>query len=102
MYYCLLLFSTENIGRANTRAILRVFASRSPNNTQKNGAIVRNGEAHNLACYFDSYGVNKIRAAIPTKMATKRAGIMTTSMVPSWGDGGFDMALKPQGPSQGN
>jgi len=62
----------------------------------------KNAVAHNLACYFDSYGVNKIRAAIPTKMATKRAGIMTTSMVPSWGDGGFDMALKPQGPSQGN
>jgi hypothetical protein len=46
LYYRLLLFSTENIGRANTRAILRVFASRSPNNTQKNGAtrsIVRMG-----------------------------------------------------------
>jgi hypothetical protein len=45
-------------------------------------------------CYFDSYGVNKIRAAIPTKMATKRAGIMTTSMVPSWGDGGFDYRIE--------
>ena len=45
-------------------------------------------------CYFDSYGVNKIRAAIPTKMATKRAGIMTTSMVPSWRDGGFDDGIE--------
>jgi hypothetical protein len=45
-------------------------------------------------CYFDSYGVNKIRAAIPTKMATKRAGIMTTSMITSWGDGGFDYGIE--------
>src|SRR6266850_4100807 len=44
----------------------------------------KNGEAHILACYFASYGKNKIRAASPTKMATKRPGIMTTSMVPSW------------------
>ena len=69
-------------------------ASRSTLNasaSQKNDAIVsKNVEAHNLACYFDSYGVNKIRAAIPTKMATKRAGIIATSMITSWGDGGFD------------
>jgi len=40
----------------------------------------KNGEAHILACYFASYGNHKIRAAIPTKMATKRPGIITTSM----------------------
>jgi hypothetical protein len=27
-------------------------------------------------------------------MATKRAGIMTTSMVPSWGDGRFDFGIE--------
>jgi hypothetical protein len=40
----------------------------------------KNGEAHILACYFASYGNHKIRAAIPTKMATKRPGIIATSM----------------------
>ena len=50
----------------------------------------KNGEAHILACYFASYGNHKIRAAIPTKMATKRPGIITTSMITSWVDGGFD------------
>jgi hypothetical protein len=39
-----------------------------------------NGEAHSLACYFASYGNHKIRAAIPTKMATKSPGIIATSM----------------------
>jgi hypothetical protein len=53
----------------------------------------KNGKAHILACYFDSYGVNKIRAASPTKMATKRAGIMTTSMITSWVDRGFDSGI---------
>ena len=40
----------------------------------------KNGEAHILACYFASYGNHKIRAAIPTKMATKIPGIIATSM----------------------
>jgi len=48
-----------------------------------------NRKAHILACYFASYGNHKIRAAIPTKMATKRPGIITTSMITSWVDGGF-------------
>jgi hypothetical protein len=52
--------------------------------------IRKNGEAHILACYFASYGNHKIRAAIPTKMATKILGIIATSMTTSWVDGGFD------------
>jgi len=49
----------------------------------------KNRQAHILACYFASYGNHKIRAAIPTKMATKRPGIITTSMITSWVDGGL-------------
>ena len=43
----------------------------------------KNGEAHILACHHLSYGHHKIIAAIPTKMATKRPGIIATSMIPS-------------------
>ncbi len=40
----------------------------------------KNGETHILACYFASYGNHKIRAASPTKMATKIPGMIATSM----------------------
>lgn len=50
----------------------------------------KNGEAHILAYYFASYGNHKIRAAIPTKTATKMLGIIATSIITSGVDGGFD------------
>jgi hypothetical protein len=77
---------------------LNASDSRSLNDTQKERRDPlnrKNGEAHILACYFfASYGNHKIRAAIPTKMATKIPGIIATSMTTSWVDGGFDYGFR--------
>ena len=54
--------------------------SQRHSNGRRNPLNRKNGEAHILACYFASYGNHKIRAAIPTKMATKIPGIIATSM----------------------
>ena len=80
---------------------LRAGSDLSPHTGSRDSLNRKNGEAHILACYFASYGKNKIRAASPTKMATKRPGIMTTSMVPSWSDGGFDFGIETTRPWSG-
>jgi hypothetical protein len=77
--------STVTLSKSCTINTLNASASRSPNDTH-----VRMGRRTFCACHHLSYGKNKIRAAIPTKMATKRPGITTTSMITSWVDGGFD------------
>ena len=59
---------------------------RSPNDTQKNGAthsIVRNGEAHILACHQLGLLVPKIRPASPQNTANKKPKTIIGSMITS-------------------
>jgi len=49
----------------------------------------KNGEAHILACHHLSYGNHKINAPSAANAPTNNPGIMVTSMITSWVDGGF-------------
>jgi hypothetical protein len=73
-----------------------VCASRNHNNTQTNSAtrsIVKNGEAHILACHHLSYGQNKIAPPNSTNTPTKKPKAMAISTITSWVDGGFSWGL---------
>jgi endonuclease YncB( thermonuclease family) len=69
-----------------TTNTLNISASRSPNDTQKNGAtrsIVRDGEAHNLACHQLGLLTPKIRPASPQNTANNTATITRGAMITS-------------------